>query len=201
AFVALAAEAQTYLQLDEGNKAARTIRQGLEELRPGLTQLMNAVLDCSCHYLKPEFKGEVDLDLVLWLHNGFRRMQRNPGEATMELTASQLFDRLRTKIGPVFSNHQDWHGEIPQVIVDTSDVPDAWIGPLNQGTDKAARWRQVQLQPGNYGTMVSGTTGNGSVFFNILPPGRTGAAIHVGHMGNDKDAGKTVGFNPDLSLQ
>lgn len=146
AFVALAAEVQTYLQLDEGNKAARTLRQGLEELRPGLTQLMNAVLDCSCHYLKPEFKGEVDLDLVLWLHNGFRRMQRNPGEATMELTASQLFDRLRTKIGPVFSNHQDWHGEIPQVIVDTSDVPDAWIGPLNQGTDKAARWRQVKAE-------------------------------------------------------
>ena len=65
----------------------------------------------------------------------------------------------------------------------------------------AQRSSQVQFKPGNYGTMVSGTTGNGSVFFNILPPGRTGAAIHVGHMGNDKDAGKTVGFNPDLSLQ
>jgi hypothetical protein len=144
AFVALAAEVQTYLQLDEGEKAARTLRRGLEELRPGLTQLMNAVLACSCHYLKPEFDGEVDLDLILWLHNGFRRMQRNPGEATMELSASQLFDRLRKKIGPVFSSHEGWHGEIPQVIVDTSDVPDTWLGPINQGTDKAARFRQVK---------------------------------------------------------
>jgi len=67
AFVALAAEVQTYLQLDEGEKAARTLAQGLDELRPGLTQLMNAVLDCTCHYLKPEFAGEVNLDLMLWL--------------------------------------------------------------------------------------------------------------------------------------
>ena len=78
AFVALAAEVQTYLQLDEGEKAARTLAQGLDELRPGLTQLMNAVLDCTCHYLKPEFAGEVDLDLMLWLHNGFRRMKCKP---------------------------------------------------------------------------------------------------------------------------
>jgi hypothetical protein len=93
----------------------------------------------------------------------------------------------------------------------------------------AQRSSQVQFQPGNYGAMVSGTitgreyidykltarqgqkmfaeltvsgtNGNGSVFFNILPPGRTVEAIHVGHMGNDKDADKTVGFNPDLSIQ
>ena len=45
AFVALAAEVQTYLQLDEVEKAARTLAQGLDELLPGLTQLMNAVLD------------------------------------------------------------------------------------------------------------------------------------------------------------
>lgn len=30
------------------------------------------------------------------------------------------------------------------MIVDTSDVPDWWIGPLNQGTDKADRFRQVK---------------------------------------------------------
>lgn len=116
----------------------------------------------------------------------------------------------------------------------------------------AQRSSQVQFQPGNYGTMVSGTitgreyidykltarkgqkmfaeltvsgtNGNGSVYFNILPPGSTGQAIHTGHMetrksalvnlptsgtytirvylmGNDKDAGKTVGFNLDLSIQ
>jgi hypothetical protein len=144
AFVALAAEVQTYLQLDEGEKAARTLRQGLEEIRPGLTQLMNAVLDCSCHYLKPEFFGDVDLDLVLWLHNGFRRMQRAPGEATTELSASELFDQLRSKLPELFKSHESWHGEIPQVVVDTSGVPDWWIGPLNQGTDKGARFRLVK---------------------------------------------------------
>jgi hypothetical protein len=144
AFVALAAEVQTYLQLDEGDKAARTLRQGLEEIRPGLTQLMNAVLDCSCHYLKPEFCGDVDLDLVLWLHNGFRRMQRAPGEATTELSASELFDQLRSKLPEVFKSHESWHGEIPQVVVDTSRVPDWWIGPLNQGADKGARFRLVK---------------------------------------------------------
>ncbi|MCP9791462.1 hypothetical protein KBZ20_06300 [Vulcanococcus limneticus Candia 3F8] len=144
AFVALAAEVQTYLQLDEGAKAARILTQGLEELRPGLTQLMNAVLDCTCHYLKPEFAGQVDLDLILWLHNGFRRMKCKPGESVEQLSASELFEIMRPHITKVFKSHEDWHGEIPQVIVDTSDVPDWWIGPLNQGTDKAARFRQVK---------------------------------------------------------
>ncbi len=144
AFVALAAEVQAHLQLDEGEKAARTLRQGLDDLRPALTQLMNAVLDCSCHFMRPEFCGEVDLDLLLWLHNGFRRMQRGPGEPTMELTASELFDRLRKKIGKVFKSTEDWHGEIPQVVVDTSGVPDWWIGPVNQGMDKTKRGRLVK---------------------------------------------------------
>jgi hypothetical protein len=144
AFVALAAEVQTYLQLDESEKAARTLSQGLDELRPGLTQLMNAVLDCTCHYLKPEFAGEVNLDLLLWLHNGFRRMKCKPEESPEQLSASELFEIMRPHITKVFKSHEDWHGEIPQVIVDTSDVPDWWIGPLNQGTDKAARFRQVK---------------------------------------------------------
>lgn len=116
----------------------------------------------------------------------------------------------------------------------------------------AQRSSQVQFKPGNYGTMVSGTisgrdyidyklsaskgqtmfaelsvtrtNGNGTAYFNILPPGSKGEAIYVGHtdtdrsarvklpangtytirvylMGNDKDAGKTVGFNLDLSIQ
>lgn len=143
AFVALAAEVQTYLQLDEAAKASRTLAQGLIELRPGLTQLMNAVLDCTCHYLKPEFSGKVDFGLLLWLHNGFRRMKCNAGEPAEQLSASELFEIIRPNITEVFKSHEDWHGEIPQVIVDTSDVPDWWLGPLNQGTDKSARLRQV----------------------------------------------------------
>jgi hypothetical protein len=105
---------------------------------------MNAVLDCTCHYLKPEFAGEVDLELMLWLHNGFRRMKCKPGESVEQLSASELFEIMRPHITKVFKSHEDWHGEIPQVIVDTSDVPDWWIGPLNQGMDKAARFRQVK---------------------------------------------------------
>lgn len=110
---------------------------------------------------------------------------------------------------------------------------------------------EVKFQPGNFGTMVSGTiTGNeyfdyvlgakggqelfaelqvsdtnsdGVAYFNILPPGSDGIAIYNGSvigntaritlpedgdytirvylMGNDRDTGKTVGYNLDLSIQ
>ncbi|SDJ42074.1 hypothetical protein [Aliiruegeria lutimaris] len=71
--------------------------------------------------------------------------------------------------------------------------------------------------------MMSDTNGNGTVYFNILPPGSDGVAIFNGSMdgnvarvtlpedgdytirvylmGNDRDAGKTVGYNLDLSIQ
>ncbi len=71
---------------------------------------------------------------------------------------------------------------------------------------------------------VSGTNGDGTVYLNILPPGSEGEAIYIGSMdedrsatiqlpengeytirvylmGNDRDAGKTVGYNVDLSIQ
>ncbi len=110
---------------------------------------------------------------------------------------------------------------------------------------------EVQFQPGNFGTMVNGaiigneyvdymlgakagqemfveltvdgSNGNGTVYFNILPPGSTGEAIYVGsmdgnsttvtlpkdgqyairvyQMGNDADTGKTSGFHIDISIQ
>jgi len=70
---------------------------------------------------------------------------------------------------------------------------------------------------------VDGTNGDGSVFFNILPPGSRGEAIFNGStspnrsgqvrlpqdgdytirvylMGNDRDAGKTVGYNVSVSI-
>ena len=145
-FLALAAEVQVHLRLDEGENAARTLRHGLNELRPAVTQLMNAVLDCTCQCLRPEFLGQINLDLLLWLHNGFRRMQREPGEPTMELTSSELFDRLRKKIGTVFKSKEHWHGEIPQALVNTSDVGDWWIGPVNQGMDKTKRGQLVKTK-------------------------------------------------------
>ena len=110
---------------------------------------------------------------------------------------------------------------------------------------------EVKFQPGNFGTMVSGTVigdeyfdyilgasggqelfaelqvsdtnGNGVIYFNILPPDSDGVAIYNGSidgntaridlpedgdytirvylMGNDRDTGKTVGYNLDLSIQ
>lgn len=109
----------------------------------------------------------------------------------------------------------------------------------------------VQFQKGNFGTMVNGTivgdeyfdyrlgakagqkmfveltvdgtNGNGTIYFNILPPGSDGYAIYNGSMdgnsttvelpedgtytiraylmGNDRDTGKTVGYHIDISIQ
>lgn len=108
----------------------------------------------------------------------------------------------------------------------------------------------VVFQRGNYGTMLSGTivgreymdyrlranagqelfaeltvtgtNGNGTIHFNILPPGSDDVAIFVGSsdgrtarvrlpedgvytirtylMGNDYDTGKTVGYTLDVSI-
>ena len=71
---------------------------------------------------------------------------------------------------------------------------------------------------------IASTNGDGSISFNILPPKSKGGAIYLGHsdndntalitlpasgeytirvylMGNDRDTGKTAGFNLDLSIQ
>jgi hypothetical protein len=68
------------------------------------------------------------------------------------------------------------------------------------------------------------STSNGTAYFNVMPPGSTGEAIYVGSMdtdrsalvilptngvytirvylmGNDRDSGKTVDYNLDLSIQ
>ncbi|QFS84117.1 hypothetical protein FIU97_15290 [Roseivivax sp. THAF40] len=109
----------------------------------------------------------------------------------------------------------------------------------------------VRFDTGNFGTRVSGTitgdeyhdfrlgasegqemfielvvgdsTGNGTVYFNLLPPGSDGVAIYNGstygttatidlpetgtytirvyQMGNDRDTGATTGFDLNLSIQ
>jgi hypothetical protein len=146
AFAALVAEVQTYLQLDEGDKAARTLRQGLTELRPGLTQLMNAVLERRAVYLRPDFQGQVDLEFILWLSNGFKRMQRTAGEHAEEISANALFDQLRPQLGDAFKGYEDWHGAIPQVVVDTSGVAEKWLGPINQGQDTGQRYKLVKQE-------------------------------------------------------
>ena len=109
----------------------------------------------------------------------------------------------------------------------------------------------VKFQKGNYGTMLNGvvrgdeyfdhrlgasagqklfaeltvvdSNGDGTIYFNILPPGSDGEAIYIGSingdsalielpsdgtytirvylMGNDESSGKTVGYNLDVSIQ
>ena len=75
-----------------------------------------------------------------------------------------------------------------------------------------------------YELAVSATDGHGSIYINLLPPGSNGEAIYVGSMdednsetvplpedgtytirvylmGNDRDAGKSVTYDLDLSIQ
>lgn len=146
AFAALVAEVQTYLQLDEGEKAARTLRLGLTELRPGLTQLMNAVLERKATYLRPDFQGQVDLDFILWLTNGFKRMQPAPGEWAEEISASELFDSMRAQLKYEFRKYTDWQASIPQAVVDTSSVDEKRLGPIKQGMDKGQRNKLVKQE-------------------------------------------------------
>ena len=70
---------------------------------------------------------------------------------------------------------------------------------------------------------VDGTNGNGTIYFNVLPPGSSGEAIYNSSingnsgvavplptrgayvirlylMGNDRDTGKTVGYDLDVSI-
>ena len=128
----------------------------------------------------------------------------------------------------------------------------AGIALLAAGPVWAQHVEEVHFEPGNYGTMVSGsvtgqdfadftlgakagqemfaeltvaeTDGDGTVYFNIMPPDAEWEALYVGWMdddnsetvalpldgvytirvylmGNDADTGKTVDFNLDLSIQ
>ena len=122
---------------------------------------------------------------------------------------------------------------------------------LAAGPVAAQMVADVQFERGNYGAMlngtvmgdeyfdyrlgakagqelfaeltVDGTNGDGTAYFNILPPGSDGVAIYNGStygnsttvdlpedgvytirvylMGNDRDTGKTVGYNLDVSIQ
>ena len=57
AFTALMAEGQAYAQLDEEGCAARVLREGLDDLRAALIQLMETVLARQAVYLKNDFSG------------------------------------------------------------------------------------------------------------------------------------------------
>ncbi|MFM9073296.1 MAG: hypothetical protein ACKOOC_07845, partial [Cyanobium sp.] len=81
-----------------------------------------------------------------WLWNGHRRIKHESGTFNTEVTASQLFELIRKNIFPVFNSAEDWAGDIPQAVVDTSRVPDWYLGPINQGIDKSQRLKVVKLE-------------------------------------------------------
>lgn len=144
AFTALMAEAQTYIQIDESEKAARVIRNGLTELRPCLTKLMKQVLSYRAAYLRPDFLHSIDLDFITWMHNGFYRMQVEPGEKAVTATPNEVFNWFRKALVKAMDSDESWHGVIPQAIVDTSGVEDSYLGPINTGVDKGKRYECVK---------------------------------------------------------
>ena len=135
---------------------------------------------------------------------------------------------------------------------DPSPYQQASSGAAAPETSPAAGNAEVvKFRPGEYGTMlegairglnsydyrldasagqrlfveltVDGTDGDGTIYFNIIPPGETDVAMFVGSrdgttadvrlpktgpyvirlylMGNDKDADKIVGYKLDVSIQ
>ncbi len=101
-------------------------------------------------------------------------------------------------------------------------------GTMLSGTITGDEYFDYKLRAGKGQKMyvslsVTDSNGSGTAYFNILPPGSDGVAIYnssmngntttttlpekgeyrirVYLMGNDRDAGKTVGYNLDVSIQ
>ena len=125
AFTALMAEAQTYIQIEE-------------------TQLLKTVLSYRAAYLRPDFLLSIDLDFITWLHNGYYRMQVEPGEEALSVTPSEVYDRFRKALVKAMDSNKDWHRVIPQAVVDTSGLSDVYLGPINTGVDKGKRYECVK---------------------------------------------------------
>lgn len=146
ALMALMAEVQTYIQLDEAEMAARVLRHGLADLCPAMAQMLGKVLAYRAAYLRPEFQESIDLDFITWLHNGFYRIQASPGEPAKKVSASDVFNMVRSAWKSVLESGDKWHGSIPQVIVDTRTVDDFYVGPIKAGTDKGKRYEKVKAE-------------------------------------------------------
>ena len=136
---------------------------------------------------------------------------------------------------------------MPKIMVGAAPLSAA-IGAQPVSAKKA---EDVRFPAGNFGTMLGGTVtggeyfdhrlgaragqelfaeltvigtdGNGTAYFNVLPPGSDGVAIYNGSMdgttatiplpedgtytirvylmGNDSDTGRTVDYNLDVSIQ
>lgn len=135
----IAAESQVYLQCDETSKAIRVIEDGLNDCRSGIKELLSKAVELSPYLLRHEFAGCIDLNLVLWLHKSLSRIDHPRGETPVDISPNDLFETLRPSLGEAFKDNEEWHGEISQSLVDTSQVPDWYLGPLNQGVDKTKR--------------------------------------------------------------
>lgn len=116
AFTALMIESQAYVQLDEERRAATLLREGLDNLRPVLSQLIETILAQQAVYLRSEFSGQISLEFITWLQNALRRVKSKPGETVKRVTSSDVFEEMRRgqfleAMGP------GWHKKIHPVII------------------------------------------------------------------------------------
>ena len=120
------------------------------------------------------------------------------------------------------------HSATAQMVADVKFAPGNYGTKLN-GTIRGDEYFDYRLGANGGQELfveltVDGTNGDGTAYFNILPPGSDGVAIYNGStdtdlsetiklpesgdytirvylMGNDRDTGKTVGYSLDVSIQ
>ena len=116
AFTALMAEGQAYVQLDEEGRAARALREGLDDLRPALILLLETILTQQAVYLRADFLGQINLEFITWLQNALRRIKSSPGEKVERVALSDVFDEMRR--GQLLEAMLgDWYKKIPSVVI------------------------------------------------------------------------------------
>ncbi|WP_338462899.1 hypothetical protein VZH09_06040 [Synechococcus elongatus IITB7] len=134
---ALVAEMQVYIHLDETERAAQTLQEGLEVLQPALAQLLESVLQQRAFYLRPEFKDKIGLDLVAWLQSAHDRLSQPFGTMDVEpITAAELFDLVREDLADALSSSHNWCQKVLPALVDIRQVEDWRFMFINTGTNQ-----------------------------------------------------------------
>ncbi|WP_338442638.1 hypothetical protein VZG28_06735 [Synechococcus elongatus IITB4] len=134
---ALVAEMQVYIHLDETERAAQTLQEGLAVLQPALAQLLSITLQQRAFYLRPEFKDKIGLDLVAWLQSAHDRLSQPFGTMDVKsVTAVELFELMRDELANAFGSSHDWCQKVPPALVDIRQVEDWHFMFINTGTNR-----------------------------------------------------------------
>lgn len=146
AFTALMTESQAYVQLDEEGRAAKLLREALDDLRPALVLLLETILAQQAVYLRSEFLGEVNLEFITWLQNALRRIKSSPGDKVKRVTSSYVFDGMR-KGQFLEAMDQGWYKKIhPALIPADPSKPLPIHFPWDPSPGEA--WVKKNLAPG-----------------------------------------------------